>query len=73
MRTDKMTGFPGGRHRLGVLPGLSSRSETVQGYRGDEIATAMATMDDESSNKQLVPLSRTHSKLMPMKNWTAVK
>ena len=68
-----MSGLPRARHRLGVLPGLSSRSDTISGYRGDEIATTMATVDDESSNKQLVPLSRPHSKMMNLKNWTAVK
>ena len=68
-----MTGLPHGRHRLGVLPGLSSRSESVVGGPANDITTALATLDEESGNKQLVPLSRSHSRTMNPKTWTALK
>nr|XP_002123709.1 coiled-coil domain-containing protein 154 [Ciona intestinalis] len=48
-----LTKLPG-RHRLAVLPGLApSRSASLA---GNDITTTLATLDDESSNKQLVPI-----------------
>ena len=71
MSAGQMTGIPHGRHRLGVLPGLSSRSESMLDGRVNDISSALATLDEESRNKQLVPLSRPQSK--PTKAWTALK
>ena len=72
MSVGQMTGLPRGRHRLGVLPGLSSRSDSVVGGGINDIASALATLDDESSNKQLVPLSRPQSRTT-LKAWTTRK
>uniref|UniRef100_H2YRT3 Uncharacterized protein n=1 Tax=Ciona savignyi TaxID=51511 RepID=H2YRT3_CIOSA len=42
------------RHRLAVLPGLGdSRSASIA---GNDITTTLATFDEESNNRQLVPL-----------------
>ncbi|CAK8678043.1 unnamed protein product [Clavelina lepadiformis] len=57
-----MAGQLPARHRLAVLPGLGSRSGTAS-VAGNDIATTMATLDEDSNNKQLVPLTASNNKL----------